>query len=446
MPSPAAWGITHLALCDHDTVDGLDAMARAVREENRARASRGQPLLTLIPGVEISTGPGGRTHLLAYGASGRNAPLAAFLAGVSAERRMRAGRILDRLAEAGLTVTPKMRALPDIPSVGRAHFARALVESGQARDVHQAFDRYLSEGRPGYVPRASFPPGDTVAALSGMGLVVVLAHPMRLELERETLYALIREWKARGLRGVEAYHPSAGRRGARLLDALAREEGLLVTGGSDYHGRRRHTRPHGPPALRLAYLGARHSRADGGGGSGRADRPLAKGAAGCITRDTVPSRGRQRAAITMRKATGMCPRPGQAQPVQPQKRRASPPPRGPQPPRTPRDGPAERARGRARNAASNGSSSRLLLVLILLAGAGVYGYIWKIQSDVRPYLNVFFGQRERGWHRPLRPDLGGGEPAGLGPCEPEAKWLVCAPAQHQRAVQGHHRSDAGHLL
>ena len=188
------------------------------------------------PGVEISTGPGGRTHLLAYGASGRNAPLAAFLAGVSAERRMRAGRILDRLAEAGLTVTPKMRALPDIPSVGRAHFARALVESGKARDVHQAFDRYLSEGRPGYVPRASLPTGDTVAALSGMGLVVVLAHPMRLELERETLYALIREWKARGLRGVEAYHPSAGRRGARLLDALAREEGLLVTGGSDYHG------------------------------------------------------------------------------------------------------------------------------------------------------------------------------------------------------------------
>ena len=75
-------GITHLALCDHDTVDGLDAMARAAWEENRARASRGQPLLTLIPGVEISTGPGGRTHLLAYGASGRNAPLAAFLAGV----------------------------------------------------------------------------------------------------------------------------------------------------------------------------------------------------------------------------------------------------------------------------------------------------------------------------------------------------------------------------
>ena len=85
-------GITHLALCDHDTVDGLDLMARAVEEENRIRLSRGRPPLALIPSVEVSTGPGGRTHLLGYGASPRNARLAAFLAGVSAERRARAGR------------------------------------------------------------------------------------------------------------------------------------------------------------------------------------------------------------------------------------------------------------------------------------------------------------------------------------------------------------------
>lgn len=131
----------------------------------------------LIPCVEISTGPGGRTHLLAYGASPRNARLAAFLAAVSSERRARAMRMMERLEDAGLTVTPQMRALTDIPSVGRAHVARALVESGQARDVKQAFERYLAEGRPGYVPRARLATGDTVEALCGMGLVVVLAHP-----------------------------------------------------------------------------------------------------------------------------------------------------------------------------------------------------------------------------------------------------------------------------
>lgn len=108
---------------------------------------------------------------------------------------------------------------------GPCHFARALVESGQARDVHQAFDRYLSEGRPGYVPRASLPTGDTVAALSGMGLVVVLAHPMRLELERETLYALIREWKARGLQGCGGVSSLCRTARSALLDALAREKG-----------------------------------------------------------------------------------------------------------------------------------------------------------------------------------------------------------------------------
>ena len=82
------------------------------------------------------------------------------------------------------------------------------------------------------------------------------------------------------------------------------------------------------------------------------------------------------------------PVPGQAQPVQPQKRRASPPPRGPQPPRTPRDAGGKGKRPRKKRSLK-WQLIKVLLVLILLAGAGVYGYIWKIQSDVRPYLNVF---------------------------------------------------------
>lgn len=146
----------------------------------------------------------------------------------------------------------------------------------------------------------------------------------------------------------------------------------------------------------------------------------------------------------MRKATGMCrARPGPA--VQPQKRRASPPPRGPQPPRTPRDAGGKGKRPRKKRSLK-WQLIKVLLVLILLAGAGVYGYIWKIQSDVRPYLNVFLDNVSVDGI-----DLSGltwaeGSPAGLGPCEPEAKWLVCAPAQHQRAIQGHYRPDAGHLF
>ena len=87
-----------------------------------------------------------------------------------------------------------------------------------------------------YVPRRELDTGDTVAALSAMGLVTVLAHPMRLGLEDAALRAQVLAWKERGLAGLEAYHPSAGRRGARMLEAMARTLGLLVTGGSAYHG------------------------------------------------------------------------------------------------------------------------------------------------------------------------------------------------------------------
>ena len=105
-------GIAYLALCDHDTVNGLDPMAQAIREENRTRETRGQPPLTLIPCVEISTGPGGRTHLLAYGASPRNARLTAFLSGISAERRIRAGRMLE---QADVAIVPREDLAAGLP-------------------------------------------------------------------------------------------------------------------------------------------------------------------------------------------------------------------------------------------------------------------------------------------------------------------------------------------
>lgn len=229
-------GMEWLSLCDHDTVDGLVSMEQAALAVSRAREGRGQPPLSLLPGVEISTGPSGHVHLLAYGASPQNARLTALLAEISSDRRARAVQMLDRLERAGVAVIPEMRALPDVPSVGRAHFARALIRGGAVRTIEQAFDRYLGEGRAAYVPRSVLSTGDTIAALAAMDLVPVLAHPMRMAIDREALRALVREWKSRGLRGLEAYHPSAGRRNARALELLARAEGLLVTGGSDYHG------------------------------------------------------------------------------------------------------------------------------------------------------------------------------------------------------------------
>lgn len=220
-------GVSHLALCDHDTVNGIPAM----------REAAGRHGLALIPGVEISTGQGGRTHILCYGEHVEGAEMRTFLDRLAQERTGRAANIMDRLADEGIIIPEEHRAaLLSRPSVGRAHIARALIELGAVSTIKQAFDRYLSEGRPAYVPRALLPTAQAVEQLRAMKVLPVLAHPMRMGLDDPALHALIRSLKERGLMGVECFHPSASAKAARMLDGIARQENLLITGGSDYHG------------------------------------------------------------------------------------------------------------------------------------------------------------------------------------------------------------------
>lgn len=220
-------GVRTIALCDHDTVNGLPAM----------REAAGKHGLAMIPGVEISTGRGGKMHILCYGENVESPDMKAFLNGMAQERTGRAAAIMDRLAEEGIHIGEQRRAeLLATPSVGRAHIARELIAMGVVNTMQQAFDRYLNEGRPAYVPRTEQPTAQTVEKLCAMRVVPVLAHPMRAGLELPEIHALIRSLVQRGLAGAEAYHPSANARAARMLSSIARQENLLVTGGSDYHG------------------------------------------------------------------------------------------------------------------------------------------------------------------------------------------------------------------
>lgn len=220
-------GLSWFALCDHDTANGVPHMRHALEGTG----------IALIPGVEISTGQGGRTHVLCYGERVLSAEMRAFLGRMADERIGRAAEMMRLLENEGVFIPEERRAeLLRASSVGRTHIARAIVETGAVNTVRQAFERYLTEGRPAYVPRKLLLTADAVAAARSMGAVPVLAHPMRMGLEQPALHALIRSLKDCGLMGLEAYHPSAPARSARLLDALARQEHLLVTGGSDYHG------------------------------------------------------------------------------------------------------------------------------------------------------------------------------------------------------------------
>lgn len=220
-------GLSHLALCDHDTVHGLPAMREAAQKHR----------LVLIPGVEISTGVDGHTHVLCYGANVESAEMKAFLDSMAQERTGRAEAIMKLLFKEGIHISEQRRqALLAQPCVGRAHIARELIAMGAVNTMQQAFDRYLADGKPAYVARTHLPTAQAVEKLKAMHVLPVLAHPMRMGVSPTSLHALIRSYCSWGLAGVEAYHPSANARAARMLDGIARQENLLVTGGSDYHG------------------------------------------------------------------------------------------------------------------------------------------------------------------------------------------------------------------
>ena len=219
--------VGHVALCDHDTANGVEAMLDAADAHG----------LACIPGVEISTGEGGKTHILCYGRNVLSPQVKDYLKRVAQEREERAANILRRLDAIGVVIPHESRpALLAKPSVGRAHIARELIALGVVNTMQQAFDRYLLEGRPAYVPRTLLPAAQAVRDLRGMQVLPVLAHPMRMGMDLPALHAFIRSLKACGLMGVECYHPSANARSARALETIARQEQLLVTGGSDYHG------------------------------------------------------------------------------------------------------------------------------------------------------------------------------------------------------------------
>ena len=220
-------GVSHVALCDHDTARGVSAMLEAAQTHG----------LVCIPGAEISTGSAGKTHILCYGDAVTGADVQAYFDRVGRGRMLRAEAILQKLDGLGMRIPQEeCEALLAAPSVGRAHIARALIAQGACNTIQQAFDRWLGEGRPAYVPRAKLLTEQAVLELSAMKVLTALAHPMRLGLDLPEVHALARSLKACGLRAMECYHPSANAKTARALESIARQEGLLVTGGSDYHG------------------------------------------------------------------------------------------------------------------------------------------------------------------------------------------------------------------
>ena len=222
----AAAGLTTMAVTDHDTV-------AATREITNRCAARG---MRAVSGIEITAIRRGHdVHVLGYFLDAAHEELLAFLAGQRQERIARVEAIGRVLASAGL-VLDVARLVADSKrqdgrSIGRPQIARALVEAGHVADTREAFDVWLGDGRPAFVPRGGAPPERVIEIIHAAGGLASLAHPGTTAIDDHI--ATLRD---AGLDALEAYHSDHPPEMRDRYRALARQLDLLVTGGSDYHG------------------------------------------------------------------------------------------------------------------------------------------------------------------------------------------------------------------
>ncbi len=224
-----AKGITAIALTDHDTVDGL---------EEAIAAGEGHPI-EVIPGIELSTEYEGKEiHVVGLYVDYHNEEFLARCTEFKESRTTRNQRMCDKLREeAGMDITfEKLQAAYPDSVITRAHYARYMLEHGYIKSLPEAFDRYIGQGCPYYIPRAKITPMEAVEIILSVGGIPVLAHPILYHMSDARLEMLVSEMKAVGLVGIEAIYSTYDAREEREIRALAQKLDLEISGGSDFHG------------------------------------------------------------------------------------------------------------------------------------------------------------------------------------------------------------------
>jgi predicted metal-dependent phosphoesterase TrpH len=225
----AGLGLSAVAITDHDTVDGLaEALAAGQRYG-----------IEVVPGVEINLEHGQITlDLLGYFLLDDSlAELNVSLAELRAYRDERNARILERLGELGLPVSPaELAQIAGGGAVGRPHIGEAMRRRGYVTSISDAFEHYLRRGAPAFVDRRRLTLAESVRLLRRAGGLAAIAHPGIIRADEAGLAAIVSEAAALGVAGLECWHPDHDAGTVARCLGLAREYDLVPTGGSDYHG------------------------------------------------------------------------------------------------------------------------------------------------------------------------------------------------------------------
>jgi predicted metal-dependent phosphoesterase TrpH len=245
----ASRGVRVLAITDHDSTEGLP---EAFEEAERRRP------LELLPGIEINCDvEGAEIHVLGYLMDWQAPWFQEFCREQRRERRERVHRMAERMAALGMPFdADEVFALVKEGSAGRPHVAQVMVAHGYVKTVRQAFDKYLAAGRPGHVPRKKLAPEDAVRLIRRAAGVPVFAHP-GLASRDELIPGLI----AAGLMGIECYYTEHSAQQRATYLQICKEQDLVATGGSDFHGPQVRAATLGSPSVPMAAVEALRAKA-----------------------------------------------------------------------------------------------------------------------------------------------------------------------------------------
>ena len=216
-------GLSIISITDHDSVSALEEAVEFGKESG----------VEVIAGMELSTSFNDQEiHILGYFVDYRSKTLLDALAVFRGRRRKRAERIVDKLNRMNIPLRlESVLANATGDSIGRPHIANALVSGGHAESYHQAFSKYIGDGKPAYEKKEEYSIEDTVRLIAEAGGLSFLAHPGR-SMNEALLFQLIKA----GLDGIEVIHPSHSPDLVRYYRGIVDEYCLLESGGSDFHG------------------------------------------------------------------------------------------------------------------------------------------------------------------------------------------------------------------
>jgi len=232
-------GLTAFALTDHDSVDGLqEAIGYAARLRRDSAETAASPVPEVIPGIELSSEYQGRdVHIVGLYIDYRNARFQEYLRRFVASRNARNHKMCALLQEAGIDISyEKLQEAFPGSVITRAHYAKYLLEHGYIKSMAEAFDRYVGDHCPYYVPREKITPAQAVALILEAGGIPILAHPILYHMSDAGLDALVGGLKEVGLMGIEALYSTYHACDERQIRGLAKKYDLLISGGSDFHG------------------------------------------------------------------------------------------------------------------------------------------------------------------------------------------------------------------